>query len=94
METGSLDPIVRYIQSWMVTTQLILPACRCAIAVTKLLTPILERNGLPGAAASLVCGDVDVGKMIVGSSDVDLGEAWTTASRYSAHDTISQLHGQ
>lgn len=46
----------------------------CAIAVIKLLTPILERNGLPGAALSLVCGDVDVGKSIVGSKDVDLCE--------------------
>ena len=45
---------------------------RCAIAVTKLLAPILEQNGLPGAAMSLVCGDVDVGKSIVGSKDVDL----------------------
>ncbi|ORX41162.1 Aldehyde/histidinol dehydrogenase [Kockovaella imperatae] len=44
----------------------------CAIAVTKLLTPILEKNGLPGAAMSLVCGDVDVGKSIVASRDVDL----------------------
>lgn len=46
---------------------------RCAIAVTKLVEPVLERNGLPGAAAALVCGDVDVGKEIVGSHDVPLG---------------------
>ena len=47
----------------------------CAIAVTKLLAPILERNGLPGAAMSLVCGDVDVGKSIVASRDIDLCES-------------------
>jgi aldehyde dehydrogenase family 7 protein A1 len=45
---------------------------RCSIAVTRLLQPVLERNGLPGAAASLVCGDVDVGKTIVGSDSVQM----------------------
>jgi aldehyde dehydrogenase family 7 protein A1 len=42
--------------------------------VTKLIQPILERNGLPGAAAALVCGDIDVGKELVGSPDIPLGE--------------------
>jgi acyl-CoA reductase-like NAD-dependent aldehyde dehydrogenase len=46
----------------------------CSIAVTRLIAPILERNGLPGSAASLVCGDVEVGKELVGSKDVDMGE--------------------
>lgn len=44
----------------------------CAIAVTKLITPVLEANGLPGAAAALVCGDVDVGKAVVGSEAIPL----------------------
>lgn len=44
----------------------------CAIAVTKLVAPVLEANGLPGAAAALVCGDVDVGKTVVGSEDIPL----------------------
>jgi hypothetical protein len=48
---------------------------RCSIAVTKLIAPVLERNGLPGATASLVTGGVDVGKEIVGSSDIQLGES-------------------
>ncbi|ORY35667.1 Aldehyde/histidinol dehydrogenase [Naematelia encephala] len=43
-----------------------------AIAVTKLIQPVLERNGLPGAVASLVCGGVDVGKEVVGNPSVDL----------------------
>ncbi|WRT70538.1 uncharacterized protein IL334_007536 [Kwoniella shivajii] len=43
-----------------------------AIAVAKLIQPVLERNGLPGAAAALVCGGVDVGKTVVGSTDVPL----------------------
>ncbi len=46
---------------------------RCSIAVTRLIEPVLERNGLPGAAVSLVCGGVDVGKEVVGSPSVDLG---------------------
>jgi len=46
---------------------------RCAIAITKLIEPILIRNGLPGAAAALVCGDIDVGKELVGSEDIPLG---------------------
>ena len=46
---------------------------RCAIAITKLIEPILIKNGLPGAAAALVCGDIDVGKELVGSEDIPLG---------------------
>ncbi|KAL1409729.1 hypothetical protein Q8F55_003726 [Vanrija albida] len=44
----------------------------CSIAVTKIIQPVLERNGLPAAAASLVVGDVDVGKEVVGSGDIPL----------------------
>jgi len=47
--------------------------CRCAIAITKLIEPILIKNGLPGAAAALVCGDIEVGKELVGSEDIPLG---------------------
>jgi hypothetical protein len=43
--------------------------------VTKLIAPVFESNGLPGAAAALVCGGADVGKEVVGSRDVDLGES-------------------
>jgi aldehyde dehydrogenase family 7 protein A1 len=38
-----------------------------------LIEPILIRNGLPGAAAALVCGDIEVGKELVGSEDIPLG---------------------
>ncbi|KAK4687901.1 hypothetical protein P7C73_g2201, partial [Tremellales sp. Uapishka_1] len=44
----------------------------CSIAITKLIQPVLERNGLPGAVASLICGGVDVGKEIVGNEEVHL----------------------
>jgi len=44
----------------------------CAIAVTQIIQKVLEANGLPGAAASLVCGDVEVGKTLVASPEVPL----------------------
>ncbi|WVN89575.1 uncharacterized protein L203_104802 [Cryptococcus depauperatus CBS 7841] len=43
-----------------------------AIAVLRLIQPVLERNGLPGATAALACGGVDVGKTIVGSEEIPL----------------------
>nr|XP_031860229.1 uncharacterized protein CI109_004361 [Kwoniella shandongensis]KAA5527301.1 hypothetical protein CI109_004361 [Kwoniella shandongensis] len=43
-----------------------------SIAVTRLIQPVLEKHGLPGAVAALVCGGVDVGKTIVGSEDIPL----------------------
>jgi aldehyde dehydrogenase family 7 protein A1 len=46
------------------------------------------RNGLPGAAAALVCGDVDVGKELVGSEDIPLGKSYirNTPQAYMAAD--------
>lgn len=44
-----------------------------SVAVTRLIAPVLEKNGLPGAVASLVCGDVEVGKELVGSEQVQMG---------------------
>ncbi|WWC92122.1 uncharacterized protein L201_007076 [Kwoniella dendrophila CBS 6074] len=43
-----------------------------SIAVTKLIQPVFERNGLPAAAAALVCGGIDAGKTVVASTDVPL----------------------
>lgn len=60
----------------------------CAIAVTKLITPVLERNGLPGATAALVTGGVDVGKEIVGSSDLQLGSS-IVLLRAQANESVS-----
>jgi len=56
----------------------------------KLISPVLERNGLPGAAASLVTGGIDVGKEIVGSSDIQLG-TFIVAYRHLDVD-LSELH--
>lgn len=50
---------------------------RCAIAVTRILQHVLEKNGLPGAAASLVCGDIEASKAIVASGDVHMGGSHT-----------------
>ncbi|BEI85562.1 hypothetical protein CcaverHIS002_0509630 [Cutaneotrichosporon cavernicola] len=44
----------------------------CAIAVTQIVQKVLEENGLPGAAASLVTGDIDVGKNLVASPSLPL----------------------
>lgn len=45
----------------------------CSIAVTKIISGVLERNGVPGAVAGLVVGGTDTGKELVESHDVDLG---------------------
>ncbi|KAF7440052.1 hypothetical protein PC9H_000394 [Pleurotus ostreatus] len=44
----------------------------CSIAVTRIVSGVLERNGIPGAVAGLVTGGKDVGSAVVESKDVDL----------------------
>lgn len=44
----------------------------CAIAVTTIVSKVLEHNGISGAVASLVTGGKDVGEGIVANSGVDL----------------------
>ncbi|CAA7269910.1 unnamed protein product [Cyclocybe aegerita] len=44
----------------------------CSIAVTKIIADVLEKNGIPGAVASLVTGGKEAGKVVVGSHDVEL----------------------
>lgn len=36
-----------------------------SIATTKIVSQVLERNGIPGAVATLTCGGTDVGETIV-----------------------------
>lgn len=36
-----------------------------SIATTKIISQVLERNGIPGAIAVLVTGDADIGDAIV-----------------------------
>ena len=45
----------------------------CSIAVTKIVSSVLERNGIPGAVAGLVTGGKDIGAAVIESQDVDLG---------------------
>ncbi|KZT54483.1 putative aldehyde dehydrogenase family 7 member A1 [Calocera cornea HHB12733] len=44
----------------------------CAIAVTRIVAEVLEKNGIDGAIASLVCGGVEVGETLVSDKGVDL----------------------
>ncbi|KAG9095575.1 hexose transporter hxt1, partial [Ceratobasidium sp. 370] len=44
----------------------------CAIATTKIISQVLERNGVDPAVAGLVCGREDVGKAVVASPAVDM----------------------
>ena len=46
----------------------------CAVAVTKIITQVLEKNGVPGAVSALVTGDKETGEAITESKDVDLGQ--------------------
>lgn len=46
----------------------------CAIATTKIIAGVLEKNGINGAVAGLLCGAKEVGEGIVGSTGVDLGQ--------------------
>ena len=45
----------------------------CSIAVTKIVSCVLEKNGIPGAVAGLVTGGSDVGSAIAESREVELG---------------------
>lgn len=45
----------------------------CAIAVTKIIADVLERNGIPGAVSTLVTGGKDLGEAVVNSADIPLG---------------------
>jgi aldehyde dehydrogenase family 7 member A1 len=46
----------------------------CAVAVTKIIAQVLEKNGIPGAVSALVVGDKSTGEAITESKDVDLGQ--------------------
>ncbi|KAF5350570.1 hypothetical protein D9756_008745 [Leucocoprinus leucothites] len=44
----------------------------CSIAVTKIVSSVLEANGVPGAVASLVTGGKDTGEALVNDPSVEL----------------------
>ncbi|TFY63742.1 hypothetical protein EVG20_g6186 [Dentipellis fragilis] len=45
----------------------------CALAITRVVSTVLERNGIPGAVAALVIGGRDAGEALVQNKDIDLG---------------------
>jgi|ERR1700722_9445140 len=46
----------------------------CSVVVTKIVSRVLEKNGIPGAVASLVTGGKDVGEALAQSKDIPLGQ--------------------
>ncbi|KAF7490966.1 Alpha-aminoadipic semialdehyde dehydrogenase [Sarcoptes scabiei] len=44
----------------------------CAIAVTKILNKVFERNGLPGSICSMICGGSEIGKAMADDHRVPL----------------------
>ncbi len=67
------------------------------IAVTKLISDVLQRNGISGAVASLVIGGKHVGEAVVQSAEVDMGASlifflnWCSPNIFSYFAT-SVLH--
>ncbi|OBZ76139.1 Alpha-aminoadipic semialdehyde dehydrogenase [Grifola frondosa] len=59
----------------------------CSIAVTKIVSSVLEKNGIPGAVAGLVTGGKDVGASIVESEDVDMVS-------FTGSETVGRRVGQ
>jgi len=45
----------------------------CSIAVTQIISGILEANGLPGAIACLVTGGQEIGEALVNNPGIELG---------------------
>lgn len=63
----------------------------CAVAVTKIISEVLERNSVPGAVAGLVIGGKDVGEALVESRDVDMG---TCTLQISALSKVAHIFTQ
>ncbi|KAF9233895.1 NAD-aldehyde dehydrogenase [Melanogaster broomeanus] len=65
----------------------------CAIAVTKIIAGVLERNGIPGAVSTLVTGGKDVGEAVVESADVQLVSFTGSEALSRFGKTILELGG-
>lgn len=44
----------------------------CSVATTKIVASVLEKNNLPGAICSLVCGGADIGSAMADDKRVPL----------------------
>lgn len=71
----------------------------CSIAVTRIVSSVLEKNNIPGAVAGLVMGGKDVGEAMVQSQDVDMGASvfqnsnqLNEASLLTFSQTVSFVH--
>ncbi|PSR81766.1 hypothetical protein PHLCEN_2v6275 [Hermanssonia centrifuga] len=64
----------------------------CSVAVTKIVSAVLEKNGIPGAVAGLVIGGKEVGEAVVESSDVDM-EILCGGSPFAESELQSEMHG-
>ena len=51
--------------------------------MTKIVSGVLEKNGVPGAVAGLVTGGKDVGEALVQSPEVDMGKYYYNVSPLS-----------
>lgn len=66
-----------------------------SVAITRVLASVLERNKIPGAVASLVCGGVDVGRAI--AKDTRLPLVSFTGSTHVGREvgvTVQQRFGR
>lgn len=66
----------------------------CSIAVTKIVSRVLEKNGLPGAIAGVFIGGKDAGKAVVESDEVDLGKllSWYALGGFNIQRQLSVIH--
>lgn len=46
----------------------------CSVAVTQIISEVLERNGVPGAVATLITGDQHIGEALSESEHIPLGK--------------------
>lgn len=65
----------------------------CSIAVTKIISGVLEANAIPGAVASLVTGGKDAGETLVNDPNVELGRNHRTSSFNVANYFIVSFTG-
>jgi aldehyde dehydrogenase family 7 protein A1 len=54
----------------------------CSIAVTKIVAGALERNGIPGAVASLVTGGTQAGEALIESEYIPMGTPFASLGQF------------
>jgi aldehyde dehydrogenase family 7 protein A1 len=64
----------------------------CSVATTKIIAKVLEKNGIDGAVAGLVCGGKDTGETVVASRDVDMSKLYSNLIKRPRLISCSFLH--